>query len=1037
MLKKLTAWLLALAMVVVLASTALAGESAGDKVSSTADYEISVGGVTGTAHYEDTDNGDEATKGFVITFDGNEIKGGIDKGVWTAEDPAFQDVVSAVQEQFEGNNDVGGGESAGGEGESAEEAAPAEGESEGGESEGGESAGEPAQAEAEDAELPEQGLTITEVAYGAGYVETAATEADWINSPSASSNIASVTLSNGEVVEAENGGVLTLVVDGDYYDILDYVEAGTPLEGQYSFETTAGTEQYSEMAKFMNMAGNTAEYTYRSALKVNADGIVAEETIESLLTKGVTHDGTKTIGGEIHLNGPFFNGIIVDSTDYSITGTTIYAYGDGANDFQGEAAAVLAEGTANLTLEDVYIETSGVIRTGAVVKGNGILYINNSIIYAQESEDTEDEYHALVVPMMKRTPMALGLEGGVRATNVLGAGQGIYRDSLFVCTGWGVLSTDSGQSYANTGTYALDVQNCVAGIGTLEEVQEGKEYDATAEHNGVTYGFTNEGSGYIAYADANVYDYFENSTFYGGNEVGIIAGGFMEFINCDVNSLYIGIMTHGSNCEAYLTDCDINVGYTVYQVKSGSANSGCSGNILIDNCTINFTGDQNYTGTIVELIESDDAGNPGTTEFEIQDLGDQATAVADTGNKNAVADIKNGEYEGNIWNNLFSEVETLEVNLDNAALTGTISSSYGYHVDLEGNRVENGTVLQADNTGNYIKSGITDYAVIGALYNVANQTINNPIDVTLANASSWTVKLADGTNGEADACYIHSLTVDATSKVLADEAVTVYYCGELNIEDGAEISENVTFEAFERKVLEAEPAASTYAVEDFAHNTLTINIVDEDGSPVEGAVTLFKSVESQGIFFTLQASGYEIVSGLEEVAVSEDPTYEKLAALDGDTVLTVVVAKAAAGGSEGGQGGGEGGGESAGEGGGEGESAGEGGGEGESAGEAAPAEAGESEGESAAEEAPAEAGDTSEEAYHAYLKEYVQAVPAVSDEQFEEFAALIDASDYTTMPADMMFDATWWGYAAMTYDEFVAAGGVYEIPAFDPNLAAD
>jgi hypothetical protein len=82
-------------------------------------------------------------------------------------------------------------------------------------------------------------------------------------------------------------------------------------------------------------------------------------------------------------------------------------------------------------------------------------------------------------------------------------------------------------------------------------------------------------------------------------------------------------------------------------------------------------------------------------------------------------------------------------------------------------------------------------------------------------------------------------------------------------------------------------------------------------------------------------------------------------------------------------------------------------------------------------------GDTSEEAYHAYLKEYVAAVPAVSDDQFVEFAALIDASDYTTMPADMLFNAQWWGYAAMTYDEFVAAGGVYEIPAFDPGLTAD
>jgi len=82
-------------------------------------------------------------------------------------------------------------------------------------------------------------------------------------------------------------------------------------------------------------------------------------------------------------------------------------------------------------------------------------------------------------------------------------------------------------------------------------------------------------------------------------------------------------------------------------------------------------------------------------------------------------------------------------------------------------------------------------------------------------------------------------------------------------------------------------------------------------------------------------------------------------------------------------------------------------------------------------------GDTSEDAYHAYLKEYVRAVPTVDDAAFAEFSARIDASDYTTMPADTMFNPQWWGYSAMTYDEFVAAGVVYEIPDFDPNLTPD
>ncbi|MCC8356914.1 MAG: hypothetical protein LJU34_03545, partial [Oscillospiraceae bacterium] len=49
----------------------------------------------------------------------------------------------------------------------------------------------------------------------------------------------------------------------------------------------------------------------------------------------------------------------------------------------------------------------------------------------------------------------------------------------------------------------------------------------------------------------------------------------------------------------------------------------------------------------------------------------------------------------------------------------------------------------------------------------------------------------------------------------------------------------------------------------------------------------------------------------------------------------------------------------------------------------------EASGEATAETAAA--GDTSEEAYHAYLKEFVAACPAVTDEQYLEFEALIDA----------------------------------------------
>ncbi len=83
------------------------------------------------------------------------------------------------------------------------------------------------------------------------------------------------------------------------------------------------------------------------------------------------------------------------------------------------------------------------------------------------------------------------------------------------------------------------------------------------------------------------------------------------------------------------------------------------------------------------------------------------------------------------------------------------------------------------------------------------------------------------------------------------------------------------------------------------------------------------------------------------------------------------------------------------------------------------------------------AGYTADEAgYKAYLKDWVAANPAVQA-NIDEFNAAIDAGAYADFPLEMCFTDQWFGFAALTLDEFVAAGGAAEIPAFDPNLTAD
>ena len=87
------------------AAPAAEGAPSGEMMNNqSGEFEITVDGVTGTASYEDTDSGDQTTKTFAVTWQGVEMTGSINAGVWTADDAANQAVIDAVHEAFEANN---------------------------------------------------------------------------------------------------------------------------------------------------------------------------------------------------------------------------------------------------------------------------------------------------------------------------------------------------------------------------------------------------------------------------------------------------------------------------------------------------------------------------------------------------------------------------------------------------------------------------------------------------------------------------------------------------------------------------------------------------------------------------------------------------------------------------------------------------------------------------------------------------------------------------------------------------------------------
>ncbi|MBQ9030645.1 MAG: hypothetical protein IJ106_04230, partial [Parasporobacterium sp.] len=233
-----------------------------------------------------------------------------------------------------------------------------------------------------------------------------------------------------------------------------------------------------------------------------------------------------------------------------------------------------------------------------------------------------------------------------------------------------------------------------------------------------------------------------------------------------------------------------------FQIKSGAANTGFS-NVTLDNCRVNFSGTSTRSdrGILVELIESDDAGNPGILTYTINDHPEDAVATNSDIN-DSTATLKNGSYKGDIYNCIYNYRQALNVTLENAELEGVVSSSTAIHVDLDGKVVPNGTVLNAYmgskeyNHANYAaeKGGFDgDCKIIGRFRHTISPLLNNPVNLTLKN-SRW-VAAGDG--------YVTILKADQLTDITAESPVTItvkaLIIGDKTYEDGTYTEGNVTF----------------------------------------------------------------------------------------------------------------------------------------------------------------------------------------------------------------------------------------------------
>lgn len=707
-----------------------------------------------------------------------------------------------------------------------------------------------------------------------------------------------------ETATAADGHTLVLVVDGAQRDLLP----GTSYDVKDRFQI--------KEVKVYRVGGPSAApwigakeeekatYWFRQALLVDNGTIVENGSVSELLVGGsFDAAGAKEIS--LSALGAHFNGILLDNgTKFAISDARFFSRGDGGDDLSGWGTAIMADNKSVVDILNSYIETEGAIRCALYVDNTSVANVKDTVIYTKETPDTYEQFEKLTPAMMKRVPFALGMEGTVRSLNVMADGQGRFKNCIVVSTGWGALSTDSGTAYDACKTFALDVEDTLSGIGTLEVAQEGKEYTAKKTVNGVTYGFTVGGSGYVTYADSGVHNRYKNVEFYSPDYIQVMGSGRTgsAYIDSYLKSGHTAFMTQQTGGGTFeLANTRVDTVDALMQIKSGAANTGFS-NIVLDNTKVNFSGASTRTknGILVELVESDDAGNPGITTYTINDHAEEAKAtsseIADSS-----ATMKNGDYRGDIFNCIYNYRQALNVLLEKASLTGTVSASTAIHVDLAGNVVPNGTVLNAfmgsreyDHCNYAAEKGghKGDCLIIGRFRHTPAPVLNNPINVTLKD-STWNL------TGEG---WINALTVDALDELRADQPVTLHVkalavggsaCG-----DGSYSVGNVTVEV-DSTAVEVEDNGIADAGQTYGNVKYTFLSKNEDGTLNSKAFTVKRQNYIDGkLYFKLlpvegkQIKSLESTGGTvsENTAGGELAAYEKvLAPADGATEMTVTV----------------------------------------------------------------------------------------------------------------------------------------------------
>ncbi|MFE4626422.1 hypothetical protein [Streptomyces mirabilis] len=433
---------------------------------------------------------------------------------------------------------------------------------------------------------------------------------------------------------------------------------------------------------------------------------------------------------------------------YTLKSPAISLTGNGRCDFAGYGAAVVGTGSATtLVVDGARITNKGVVRTTVVADDGANVIVKNSRLRARNGTLPADYRATVETPYMESVPWMLGLDGNVRATNLIGAGtKATYINSIVQSETWGALSVEGGSglqltainsSVGNTGTYGYGTY----AIGDATVRVLGSQFDVGS------YATICAGpAASIHYGDSTreAVAALNSSLGLGLTKAELAAVPARITV---VNSGHFGFMFFGAGT------LKLDGGTVITSAQTTFLNKGQQTSITVDGSDGAQLNPGN--GIILQMIESDDPG-PVHVDGKMMNVGVYTEPTGDPAKDasfdptsvhtaDGAATFTSIALAGDFYNGMRAG-KNMVLTFEDSTVRGVISATEAKH------RVD---TIDSSN-----------FYELGQVTNTVKPAVNNGVIVRLNSGSTWTVT---GTS------YLTRLTLaaDAAVRAVSGKSVTM------------------------------------------------------------------------------------------------------------------------------------------------------------------------------------------------------------------------------------------------------------------------